>query len=649
MALNVFKRRPIRLTLIVLAACCAIVALAVGVRVQRALKLAARQRVSESRTPFKIFRLEPGRHAASFEPVPAATSYTSGAELNGELYLAGPEGLSILAADGLVRARFRTGIELPVAQIMAVTTGRLKGASEPQVVLATAGAGVLVVAPGGQIIQQMLPTSAQAADVSALQVLPSGNLLLGTRQAGVFVYSGTTLEPLEIHGADHVQVTSLAALNAASVLVGTHNQGVFYLHGGTTEHASTAEGLPDSQVESLIISGSKAYVGTPLGVAEFALAGSDFRPLRTLLPGVFAHALEVEGSGGELLVGTLDQGVRHVSLGGAAHLHEASIELGGPLQGGRVDSLIGAYALVDGKLQGRALGITQETRSMTDRNVSALAFDDRGSLFVGYFDRGLDILANGGVTHFEDDSLFCVNRLALDPRRKTIAAATANGLVLFDAQGAPRQTLTRRDGLISEHVTDVAFTRAGTVLATPAGLTFVNASGMESLYAFQGLVNNHVYALAADPATDRVLAGTLGGLSLLDREQVGRNLTVANSGLKHNWITALAQDGPGQWLVGTYGAGVMRMADDGTFATIDLPAGVPHDLVINPNALLVTATHVYAGTLGHGMLIYTRATGRWSSVTAGLPSWNVTAFAEHNGELYVGTDNGLMHVAEAAL
>ncbi len=68
------------------------------------------------------------------------------------------------------------------------------------------------------------------------------------------------------------------------------------------------------------------------------------------------------------------------------------------------------------------------------------------------------------------------------------------------------------------------------MLATPAGLTFVTAAGTESLYAFQGLVNNHVYALAADPATDHVLAGTLGGLSVLDAEQVRRNLTASNSG-----------------------------------------------------------------------------------------------------------------------
>jgi ligand-binding sensor domain-containing protein len=49
------------------------------------------------------------------------------------------------------------------------------------------------------------------------------------------------------------------------------------------------------------------------------------------------------------------------------------------------------------------------------------------------------------------------------------------------------------------------------------------------------------------------------------------------------------------------------------------------------------------------MLIYDRARQRWSQVTAGLPSKNVTAFAERNGEIYVGTENGITHIAEVRL
>ena len=129
-----------------------------------------------------------------------------------------------------------------------------------------------------------------------------------------------------------------------------------------------------------------------------------------------------------------------------------------------------------------------------------------------------------------------------------------------------------------------------------------------------------------------------------------RNLTATNSGLKHNWITALAPAPQGGWLVGTYGAGVMTLsADSNVFTPAELPAGTPRDLVINPNALLVTHTHIYVGTLGHGLLVFDTPANRWSVVDKGLPSLNVTAFAERDGVLYIGTENGLVRIPEAKL
>ena len=124
----------------------------------------------------------------------------------------------MLGPDGKERARLRTGLELPVAPIVTVTTGRLRGATEPEVLLGTAGAGVLVVESsrsGALSVQQILPATAEAANISALQVLASGDLLLGTRHAGVLVFDGTALAPLAmpVAGLDagRLQVTALAA------------------------------------------------------------------------------------------------------------------------------------------------------------------------------------------------------------------------------------------------------------------------------------------------------------------------------------------------------------------------------------------------------------------------------------------------------
>ena len=121
--------------------------------------------------------------------------------------------------------------------------------------------------------------------------------------------------------------------------------------------------------------------------------------------------------------------------------------------------------------------------------------------------------------------------------------------------------------------------------------------------------------------------------------------TMANSPLRHNWITAIASVGR-DWFVGTYGAGVYKLDGDGTWhAFPDMPPGVE----VNPNAMVSSGSRVYVGTLGRGLMLYDSARGRWSTLASGLPSMNVTALSVESGYLYIGTDNGLVRVKEAAL
>jgi hypothetical protein len=287
---------------------------------------------------------------------------------------------------------------------------------------------------------------------------------------------------------------------------------------------------------------------------------------------------------------------------------------------------------------------------LSDRNIGALSVDPAGKVWVGYFDRGLDILeasamgwTDGQRKHVEDEHVFCINRIVHDAERDVTLVATANGLVFFDSAGNKRQVMTREDGLIASHVTDIAITTESMAVATPAGITIIDAAGPRSLYAFHGLVNNHVYTLAA--AGQRLLAGSLGGMSVLDGGVVEASYTTANSPLRQNWITAIVPFGD-EWFVGTYGAGLFRLNALGTWNTFP-EASTPFE--VNPNAMAATGERVYAGTLGRGLWVYQRATGRWNEVTTGLPSHNVTALALSDGYLYIGTDNGLVRIREAQL
>jgi ligand-binding sensor domain-containing protein len=488
-----------------------------------------------------------------------------------------------------------------------------------------------------------------ARTITSVLPLASGHLLIGTKKRGVLLYDGAKITALH-PTVSGMYVTSLAGTES-DLWVGTLSRGVLHWHAGQTESFGEHEGLPDPQVQSISVAGDKTYVGTVLGVAVFDRG----RFARTLAPGVLATAL-LPGTT-RLMVGSEDQGVIAIQLEGR-RLNASSTS---PPELSEIRQLFSTgeavYALTRSglyRMSGHSFGwqpvLQPGAAILSDRNISALATDSKGRLWVGYFDHGLDWLESERlesdhrtVIHIENEHVFCVNRIFPNPQDGTIDVATANGLVRFDAAGNPEQVLTRADGLIADHVTDVAAYQDGLALATPAGLTFLDSTGARSMYAFQGLVNNHVYALGV--SGDALIAGTLGGLSLLEKGDVRLNYTSATSELKRNWITAVVPVGQG-WMVGTYGAGVLGLDRSGHFQAFDRGTD---DLEINPNAMLVTPDHVFAGTLGKGLYVYERESERWFAIEQGLPSSNVTALATANGYLYVGTDNGLVRIPEQKL
>jgi ligand-binding sensor domain-containing protein len=612
----------------------------VVVRVRHTLERTTASVAHEGEVGFEMRRLG-GVENAGFQVVSSPAAFRDAAFFAGQLYISGPAGLFAYSSDGTLRRSWRVGTDLPAAPLGPMAVGRLRGASAPELMIATEGEGVLLLAEDGTL-QQLRPSSEDAREVTALLPLATGDLLIGTRRGGLLVWSGQRLVAFHPSMAK-LQVTALAA-EGGGFWVGTRDAGVTHWNAGTAEHFGVDEGMPDAQVMSIAVRGNAVFVGTPVGVEEFV----DGRPQRLVGKDLFAQALLPEPQA--LTVATMDEGLRQVALDGRLRASGADSHAGNDaVQAFATAEDGGVYAVMHDRVQRRETGggwvdvIQPEPAALTDGDVSALGFDADGRLWVGYFDRGLDIVSADRTQHVEDSHVFCVNRIALDPARQTMAVATANGLVLFDREGKPRQVMTRRDGLIADHVTDVAFRPNGMTLATPAGLTFVDAGeAPQSLYAFEGLVNNHVYALGVRDDGE-TLAGTLGGLSLLRHETVERNLTATNSGLKHNWVTAIVLDEKDGWDIGTYGAGVMQMSHDGTVTALT-PA-----FVVNSNAMLRTRTHLLVGSLSDGLWVETVSTGKWSDVLKGLPSKNVTALAERNGAIYVGTDNGLVKIAEESL
>jgi ligand-binding sensor domain-containing protein len=603
-------------------------------RASQAKKEAASQILADAEFAFHIATLD-RITPSGIDPIAASPGFRDIAAYKDMIAVSARSGVFLYERSGKLVRSYRSGFELPSAEIGAMSVGVVAGSAEPELLIATRGEGLLVFNGAG--FRQILPSDSELRFITSVLPLESGRVLLGTEHRGLLLFDGRRLALF----SDRIKAEHLTALagTEGDLWIGTLAGGAFHYHGGQMDELLA--GLPDPQVLSISAGNGLAYIGTPLGVVEFR----NGQRARTLADGFFTRSLA--GKGSALFAGTEDEGILDVMAPARLASSESPripilrlANLEGELYAVsesavyRLDSSPGRWRSVLGG----------ETSLMADRNVAALAISG-GRLWIGYFDHGLDIM-DGYLehsVHHENDTLFCVNRIVPDSNHARTAVATANGLVFFDSAGQPRQIMGRKDGFLSDHVTDVAFNNEDMVVATPAGLSFVNRSGVQSLYVFNGLVNNHVYAVATLGA--QTIAGTLGGASLLDGDRIRVNYTTSNSRLKHNWITALARVGD-DWFAGTYGAGVMRLDSSGEWRSF---TSLKEGLIINPNALAVSGGKVYAGTLDEGLLLFDRASGRWTNRIIGLPSKNVTALAVGVGCLYVGTDNGLVRIAEGVL
>src|SRR6266481_2745874 len=639
-----WRKLLVRASLAGTAALIALVVGAVGWRARRALRLSTEEVQAEREIRIETHPFAP-HVGVSFELVSAPAVFLQAARFQDHLYIGGPGGLLEYDLRGTPSRQFIPGRDLPSSPLVALAPALLADSREPELVVATAQDGLLAF--NGQGFRQILPQESEARAITS--ILPgSAGLLIGTKKRGVLIYDGKHLAPLHL-SLNSLYVTALAGTES-DLWVGTLNQGVFHWHAGAVDSFGEEQGLPDRQIQCLATYGEKTYVGTVLGVAVF----DNGRFSHVLAAGVLATSVLAIDS--NLIVGSEDQGVLTIPIGSPPREpHLSKLNKSGELDKVRQLFVSGndVYLLSSDALyrrSARELGWQQVLRPgpaiLSDRNISALAADRSGRIWIGYFDRGLDLLeaAAGPAMHMENDHVFCVTRIVPDGRTGTVAVATANGLVRFDSNASEQQVLTRADGLIADHVTDVATYHDGLVVGTPAGLTFLDAAGPHSMYAFHGLVNNHVYALGV--LGDELMVGTLGGLSEISKETIRVNYTAgAGSGLKHNWITAVVPVGD-EWIVGTYGAGILRLDRSGRFRSFEKATA---SFEVNPNAMLVTAHHLFGGSLGNGLYVYDRDAKRWMVITDGLPSLNVTALAASNGTIYVGTDNGLVRILEQKL
>ncbi|HLF82995.1 MAG TPA: hypothetical protein VI837_02345, partial [Blastocatellia bacterium] len=631
-----------------------------------------------------VMQVEVEEHSLRAPATDGLTLYLNASDVRavatfaGVRYLATSGGLIALDDGGNVKRRFTTLDGLPENDLTALAVFR------ERLFVGTTNAGL--IAFDGQSFSGYRFTKPRATHVSVL-VSTESELLIGTLDGGLFEYNGEGFSRRfnSATGAAFSQVTALLPFESR-LYIGTQDSGLYIWREAHIEHITTNEGLPSPHVTAISVLPSSlsdkgaVAVATDFGVAALNDANS-IKPISNR-PNITSLAV----SGGHLWAGLFGGGIIDLSSNHASQPHTAMENQSRGAETVGLPASAPATVFVN---EGKLWALTREgafarderatrpafesvagtlvgDRVLTDGHITALAGDGAGRLWVGYFDRGIDLIApetSERLSHVEDDRVREINHLAFDRNEDRMLAATSRGLVVFG--GALKQTVMTREqgGLINDSVAHVSLAdidsallastggapsfdkvRGRTmVLATAGGLTEVIGGRARSITAFHGLASNHLYTSAS--VGSRLFVGSLAGLAELEGLRVVRTYKTSNSRLSHDWVTALAE-ADGALYVGTNGGGVDALLPTGEWINFADELG---KFEVNQNAMHCDSDRLYVGTSDRGLLVYNTRDRRWMRVSAGLASQSVTAITSDDRFVYIGTLNGLVLIEKRAV
>jgi ligand-binding sensor domain-containing protein len=595
------------------------------------------------------------------------------AVLAGTRYLATSGGLVALDEGGAVKRRYTTFDGLSDNDLTALAVFR------DRLYIGTASNGLMAF--DGNAFTGYRFVKPKATRVSAMAATES-ELLIGTLDGGLFEFDGQrfTRRFNSALGADFTRVTALLPVGPR-LYVGTQDGGLYVWREGHVEHLTTGEGLPSPRVTGLAaLPASDSPYGAVAVATDFGVVGlNDANQIKVITnrPNVTSITM----SGGRLFAGLFGGGVLDVSaertranagdartgLSETPGLPSSAATLVAADEGG-LWALTREGAFVrDTKASGPAFEPVAASliseRIVTGDHITSVALDGANHLWVGYFDRGIDVISpetSERLSHVEDDRIREVNFITYDTASARTLVATSRGLVVIDGRMQQNVLTREQNGLINDAVAHVTLTtsyasavaapvggaaaevpgESAMVLATAGGLTEMAGGRARSLTAFHGLTSNHLYTSAAAGA--RLFVGSLAGLIELEGLRVVRTYKTSNSRLSHDWVTALAA-ADGTLYIGTNGGGVDALLPTGEWVSFanDREVG---KFEVNQNAMYFDGERLYVGTGDKGLLVYNTRARSWKRISAGLSSPSVTAITSDDQYVYVGTMNGLVRI-----
>src|SRR5579862_1143046 len=155
------RRRFVAVVLIAAAAFCLLSAVIVAWRVHRVLRQISAALTAEENFAVDVRAIDLSS-SSRFDWLAAPAVFSAGAPYHDKLYLCGPSGLYEYSSTGDLLHVYRVGQQLPIAPLVTLATGTLSDSRQPELLIATSGAGVLAF--DGAHFRQIVAMASSAHD-----------------------------------------------------------------------------------------------------------------------------------------------------------------------------------------------------------------------------------------------------------------------------------------------------------------------------------------------------------------------------------------------------------------------------------------------------------------------------------------------------
>ena len=275
----------------------------------------------------------------------------------------------------------------------------------------------------------------------------------------------------------------------------------------------------------------------------------------------------------------------------------------------------------------------QQTNGLYGGVIQSLASNSHGHIFAGTLSGGVFRSTDGGGswTHIglTNTSVFS---LAINSSGHIFAGAF-DARIFRSIDNGNTWTVSFR--LTNTNVFSLVINASGHIFAGTNNGVFRSTDGGDSWTPTNsGLANIAVLALAINPATRDIFAGTDSN-GVFRSTDNGNSWTPANTGLRTIGVGSLAINSNGHIFSGTERNGVFRSTDNGNTWT-EVNFGLTYTLV---GSLAINSSgHIFVGTFG-GVFRSIDNGNSWKAINTGLKNIEILTVAiNSSGQIFVGTN-----------